>query len=238
MAGEGGGAANSWEKKHRYRGSNRTCPSCGCEGTIRRSGFEKDGDKGWYCHRKEGGCGANFHSTDPAITEQQAGQRENPDPWDVENTLLKMANKRAQVDATLRVTATSGLFTQDVEDLVAPGGGGGAGAPGGAGQGSAPASSSSSSSRPAARPAQAQRPAAPQSQAQRSTGGLPRWTGPCPRCGKTGTVIVSKMKAGYYHCWKRNGGCDYDFTPEDAQVHSGAAAQRQGNGEREPGAEG
>lgn len=36
-------------------------------------------------------------------------------PW---NTILKMAQKRALVGATLQATATSGLFTQDVEDMV------------------------------------------------------------------------------------------------------------------------
>jgi len=117
VVGEGVGAANSWERKHRYRGGQRACPSCGCAGTIRRSSFERNGDKGWYCHDKAGGCGATFHSTDQAITEQQAGQVENPDPFDVENTLLKMAKKRAHVDGTLTATATSGLFSQDVEDL-------------------------------------------------------------------------------------------------------------------------
>lgn len=120
VVGEGKGAANSWEKKHRYRGALKACPSCGCEGTIRRSSFVKDGDRGWYCHGKAGGCGDQFLSKDPRITEQQAGQVENPDPFDVENTLLKMAKKRAHVDATLTVTATSGLFTQDMEDVDPP----------------------------------------------------------------------------------------------------------------------
>jgi hypothetical protein len=116
IVGEGAGAANSWERKHRYRAAQRQCPACGVEGTIKRSSFEKNGDKGWYCHAKVGGCNASFHSKDPAIIEQQGGQVDNPDPYDVENTLLKMGTKRAQVDATLRATATSGLFTQDVED--------------------------------------------------------------------------------------------------------------------------
>lgn len=122
IVGEGVGAANSWERKYRYRSAQRACPSCGCEGTIRRSKFEdrETGDKGWYCHDKAGGCGAQFRSTDPKITEQQGGQVDNPDPYDVENTLLKMATKRAQIDAVLRATATSGLFAQDLEDL--PGG--------------------------------------------------------------------------------------------------------------------
>ena len=38
-------------------------------------------------------------------------------PKDVENTILKMAKKRALVDATLTVTAASDIFAQDLEDL-------------------------------------------------------------------------------------------------------------------------
>ena len=119
IVGEGIGAANSWERKHRYRTAARACPSCGVEGSIRRSKFadRETGDTGWYCHNKVGGCGAKFPSNDPAILEQQGGQVENPDPYDVENTLFKMAAKRAQIDAVLRTTATSGLFTQDIEEL-------------------------------------------------------------------------------------------------------------------------
>lgn len=119
---QGVGAANSWERKHRYRGGQRTCPGCGCEGTIRRSRFadKHTGDKGWYCHDKSGGCGETYASNDPRVAEQQVGMVENPDPYDVENTLLKMAKKRSHVDATLTATATSGLFTQDVEDMVQP----------------------------------------------------------------------------------------------------------------------
>lgn len=38
-------------------------------------------------------------------------------PADVANTVLKMAKKRAQIDATLTVTAASDVFAQDLEDL-------------------------------------------------------------------------------------------------------------------------
>ena len=38
-------------------------------------------------------------------------------PSDVANTILKMAKKRAQVDAVITVTAASDIFTQDIEDL-------------------------------------------------------------------------------------------------------------------------
>lgn len=40
------------------------------------------------------------------------------DMEDVANTILKMAKKRAQIDAVLTVTAASDVFSQDVEDLI------------------------------------------------------------------------------------------------------------------------
>lgn len=36
------------------------------------------------------------------------------------NTILKMSKKRSHVDATLSATRSSGLFTQDLEDLGDP----------------------------------------------------------------------------------------------------------------------
>lgn len=38
-------------------------------------------------------------------------------PADVSNTILKMAKKRAQVDAVITATGASDIFTQDIEDL-------------------------------------------------------------------------------------------------------------------------
>lgn len=38
-------------------------------------------------------------------------------PADVANTILKIAKKRAQVDAVITATAASDIFTQDIEDL-------------------------------------------------------------------------------------------------------------------------
>jgi hypothetical protein len=42
---------------------------------------------------------------------------ENPDIADTYNTVLKMANKRAYIHGTIKATAASDLFTQDVEDF-------------------------------------------------------------------------------------------------------------------------
>ena len=42
---------------------------------------------------------------------------ENDDPYTLVNTVLKMAKKRAQVDAALTVASLSEIFTQDLEDF-------------------------------------------------------------------------------------------------------------------------
>jgi hypothetical protein len=112
---EGVGAANSWERRYRYRTAQLSCPKCGQE-TVLKSKH----DPGFFCWAKRGGCGAQFGPDDPAITEQPRGQVENPDQFDLLNTLLKMAKKRAKVDATLEATATSDLFTQDLEEGLPP----------------------------------------------------------------------------------------------------------------------
>ncbi|WP_333627841.1 hypothetical protein [Stenotrophomonas cyclobalanopsidis] len=44
-------------------------------------------------------------------------QQVRTNPADVANTILKMAKKRAQVDAVITATAASDIFTQDIEDL-------------------------------------------------------------------------------------------------------------------------
>jgi hypothetical protein len=110
----GYGAANSWEVKHRYRREERTCPECGNEGTVIKGKQEYGG--GWLCWtKKPGGCGAKFAEDAPEIVGQVVENAQNPDPFDLENTLVKMAEKRAFVDVTLRATASSDLFTQDVD---------------------------------------------------------------------------------------------------------------------------
>lgn len=113
--GIGFGTCNSWETKYRYRNAERQCPTCGKSAII---AGRADYGGGWLCFKKRGGCGAKFGIGDPQITGQQAGREENPEPWDLANTLMKMAEKRSHVDATLRSLAASGIFTQDLEDNV------------------------------------------------------------------------------------------------------------------------
>jgi len=110
---EGMGACNSWEKHYRYRTAQLQCPACGQE-TL----FKSKKDPEFFCWSKKGGCGATFPLTDERISKQERGQVENPDPFELLNTILKMAKKRAKVDATLEATATSDLFTQDLEESL------------------------------------------------------------------------------------------------------------------------
>lgn len=112
---EGEGSCNSWEKKYRYRQSERTCPTCG-KSTIIKGKAEYGG--GWVCFARKGGCGAKFKDTDPAIVNQVTGQIKNPDPADIVNTIQKMAQKRALVAPVLLATNASERFTQDIEDFV------------------------------------------------------------------------------------------------------------------------
>lgn len=112
VVGEGFGSANSWEKKHRYRYADKVCPECGVE-AIRRS--KKDDDSAYYCWRKIGGCGVQFApGKQSEALDAQPAMCENPDPHDLDNTLLKMACKRAYVAATVQAHACSGQFAQDL----------------------------------------------------------------------------------------------------------------------------
>lgn len=106
------GSCNSWEKKYRYRTSERLCPACN-KSTI----FKSNKDDGWFCWAKKGGCGAQFGGRDERITGQSLEQIPNPDIADQVNTILKMAQKRALVAAVLIAVNGSEYFTQDVEDM-------------------------------------------------------------------------------------------------------------------------
>lgn len=112
VIGEGVGSCSTMESKYRWRTGQRKCPEC--ESTAL---FKSKQQPEWFCWVKKGGCGATFPLNDPSITEQSVDRVENPDLADAYNTILKMAKKRAQVDATLTATGASDLLTQDIEDL-------------------------------------------------------------------------------------------------------------------------
>lgn len=110
VMGEGIGECNSWESKYRFRIAERVCPNCGHDTII------KTKKKSWWCAKFKGGCNAGFEENDERITGQDTGRKLNPEIFDQVNTLLKMAQKRAHVAATINATSASEFFTQDMED--------------------------------------------------------------------------------------------------------------------------
>jgi hypothetical protein len=113
--GSGDASCSSRESKYRWRNAARTCPQCG-QPAIIKGKAEYGG--GWLCFKKNGGCGAKFNDGDVAIEGQATGRIPNPDIADLDNTILKMAEKRALVAATLIATNVSDFFTQDMEDFA------------------------------------------------------------------------------------------------------------------------
>jgi hypothetical protein len=110
---QGLGSCNSREGRYRWRKAERTCPECNTPAIIK--GKPEYGG-GFVCFKSKGGCGAKFKESDPAIIDQPSGRVENDDIASQVNTILKMAKKRALVDASIAVARCSDLFTQDLED--------------------------------------------------------------------------------------------------------------------------
>ena len=112
--GSGVGSATTMERKYRYRSENTGRPVPG---------------KYWDTRDPEVLGGPQFKTQ--KRWDEKKGKRiwvvveqvEHENPADYYNTVLKMAKKRAFVDAVLTVTAASDIFTQDVEDMEDPGNG-------------------------------------------------------------------------------------------------------------------
>lgn len=111
---QGVGSCSTMEGKFRFRNAEKKCPECGKEAIIKG---KKEYGGGWLCFKKKGGCGAKWSDGDPVIEDQADGKAEHDNPADYYNTVLKMAKKRAHVDAVLTATAASDIFTQDIEDM-------------------------------------------------------------------------------------------------------------------------
>lgn len=113
---EGIGSCSTLESKYRYRrgegeSTGRAVPSGYWD--AKRAGNlalmqEMLGGKGFSPKKVDGAW---------VIFKAGEGKTENPDPADCYNTILKMAKKRAFVDAILTATGASDIFTQDIEDL-------------------------------------------------------------------------------------------------------------------------
>jgi hypothetical protein len=113
FVGQGVGVCSTMEGKYRFRGGARKCPECGKEAIIK--GKAEYGG-GWLCFAKKGGCGEKWPDGAAEIEGQSVDKVEHDNPADFFNTVLKMAKKRAFVDATITATAASDIFTQDIAD--------------------------------------------------------------------------------------------------------------------------
>jgi hypothetical protein len=114
LVSSGLGSCSTWEGKFRWRNGSRVCPECHASAIIKG---KKEYGGGWVCFKKKDGCGTKFADNDVRITSQESGRIENPDIHDQINNVLKSAKKRAKVDAVLAATRSSGLFTQDLDEL-------------------------------------------------------------------------------------------------------------------------
>lgn len=118
---EGVGSCSTFESRYRWRKGDRLCPKCGAAAILRSKFPPKNApeeEPGWYCFDKKGGCGENFSFNTDSITSQTTGRVQNPDILDQVNTVLKIAKKRAHVDASVALARCSDIFTQDLEDTV------------------------------------------------------------------------------------------------------------------------
>src|SRR6266576_1828554 len=121
VMGEGVGSCSTMESKYRWRRgeaekTDKTVPSG--YWNLRKTNPAK-------AQEVLGGKGFVTVKVDNVwwIAKKSDERIENTDIADTYNTVLKMAKKRAQVDATLTATAASDIFSQDLEDIheVTPG---------------------------------------------------------------------------------------------------------------------
>lgn len=112
--GTGVGCCSTMESKYRYRGAELVAT-----GEVVPSNY-------WNVRKANPGQAQEMLGKNRATKKDEDGvwriyekgqKAENPDIADVYNTVLKMAKKRAHVDATITATACSDIFTQDVDDL-------------------------------------------------------------------------------------------------------------------------
>lgn len=116
VVGQGVGLCSTVEGKYRFRPAprkptDRPVPSAYWETrkTDPKKAQEILGGPGFSTVKTESGW---------MIAEGSGDKVEHDNPADYFNTVLKMAKKRALVDAVLTATAASDIFTQDIEDII------------------------------------------------------------------------------------------------------------------------
>lgn len=109
----GVGVCSTKESKYRYRGNELVSTGK----AVPREYWDIRKEDAKEAQRLIGGPGFKASKIDDVWTICKMGEKaENPDIADVYNTVLKMAKKRSYVDAIITATASSNLFTQDVDE--------------------------------------------------------------------------------------------------------------------------
>jgi len=223
--GEGVGSCCTMEAKYRYRTGPKEFtgqPVPGSYWNLRKTDPIQ-------AQQAIGGAGFSVGKNDSGVWEIciQGEKVEHDNPADHYNTVLKMAKKRAHVDAVLTATAASDIFTQDLEDLAENG---------------IHVGNGELSQKPEQPPVQ---------QPKRKSETEPAEAPICPKCNSTAKLIpegiaktgknAGKKYSPFYAC--QNQKCKYTWRPE--KVEPQAMKQTWGEGadpdpmlEREPGQEG
>ena len=115
--GQGVGICSTMEAKYRYR----TGEGEPTDKPVPRAYWDVRADDPAKAQELIGGKGYSVKKVDGKgwMICKGGGKVEHDNPADQLNTVLKMAKKRALVDAVLTATAASDLFTQDLEDIAA-----------------------------------------------------------------------------------------------------------------------
>ena len=115
--GQGVGVCSTMEGKYRYR-QNAAEPT---DRPVPRAYWDVRGEDPAKAQELIGGKGFSVKKVDgKGWMIARGGEKvEHDNPADHYNTVLKMAKKRALVDAVLTATAASDIFTQDLEDITA-----------------------------------------------------------------------------------------------------------------------
>lgn len=116
FVGEGTGSCSTMESKYRYRNVS--------DYEIMDQRIPADWKEKKDHYRKQGYGAKKVEGQWAWVKYGDQHKEANPDIADVFNTCLKMAKKRAYIDAVLTSTAASDFFTQDMEDGPGNGGGG------------------------------------------------------------------------------------------------------------------
>ena len=104
--GEGVGSCSTMESRYRWRKDSENTGKPVPKSYWDNRDIKLIGGKGFSTKKDEDGLWMIFKDGD---------RIENPDIADQYNTVLKMAKKRAYLDATITATRTSDIFTQDME---------------------------------------------------------------------------------------------------------------------------